>query len=449
VLSRLGSGPAPAEQAAATLGVTTVAVAASGGRDSTALLHATARTAQGTGLQVAALHVHHGLNPAADEWQRHVQQQCQRWARAGLPLRCLTRRLSGAPAKSESVEAWARRGRYSALGEMAREAGAKVILLAHHRRDQAETLLLQALRGAGPAGLAAMPREAERDGLLWCRPWLDQPGEAIEAYVARFRLTHIEDDSNRDTRFDRNRLRHDVWPALLAAFPNAEATLAQAGRQARWAAALLDEIGTSDLAALQAEDGSLDVAAWRSLSPARRLAALRRWLQGVSGEGARDSLLTRLAEELPHAGTARWPLDDVRELRLYRGRLAAGRVASPPAAAASTPSRLDQPGWIDLPAWGGRLELAEVEQGGVAAATLAAATLRARAPGDNFQFAPRSTPRSLKKQYQARAVPVWQRQGPVIALKAHPVFVPGLGIDARAQASPGEPQLAIRWWPAN
>ena len=227
-----------------------MAVAASGGRDSTGLLHATVRAAHGTGLQVAALHVHHGLNPAADDWQRHVQQQCARWARAGLPVRCLTRRLNGNPAAGESVEGWARRGRYAALAEMAREAGAKLILLAHHRRDQAETLLLQALRGGGPAGLAAMPREARREGLLWCRPWLDEPGEAIAAYVARHRLSHIEDDSNLDTRFDRNRLRHDVWPALLEAFPHAESTLAAAGRHARWGAELIDEIGEGDLAGL-------------------------------------------------------------------------------------------------------------------------------------------------------------------------------------------------------
>lgn len=424
-----------------------VAVAASGGRDSTALLHATARAAQGCGLRVAALHVHHGLNPAADAWQRHVQQQCARWARAGMPLSFLCARLPGAPTRGESVEAWARRGRYQALAEMARESGASLVLLAHHRRDQAETVLLQALRGSGPAGLSAMPREVDRQGLRWVRPWLDQPGQAIAAYVARYRLAHIDDDSNLDERFDRNRLRHGVWPALLAAFPHAEATLAQVARQAQHAAALVEEVAQADLAALAAGGGALDVPAWRKLSPPRRLATLRAWLQPHAADGVRERLLDRLASELLRTTTARWPLSAGHELRLYRGRLTAGSLA-PPADPTQAPGiRLDQPGWVELPAWGGCLELAPAEQGGIAPALLARAELRARTAGDDFQFAPRSTARSLKKQYQARGVPAWQRQGPIVALGERPLFVAGLGVDARAWARPGEPQLIVRWWP--
>ncbi|WP_374569164.1 tRNA lysidine(34) synthetase TilS [Ideonella sp.] len=432
-----------------------VAVAASGGRDSTALLHATARAAQGQGAHVVALHVHHGLNPAADSWQQHLQRQCARWARAGLPVRLSTMRLSGAPARGESIEAWARRGRYTALAQMAHEAGAQVVLLAHHRRDQAETLLLQALRGAGPAGLAAMPREAEREGLLWCRPWLDQPAEAIAAYVARYRLTHIDDDSNQDTRFDRNRLRHDVWPALLAAFAHAEAALAQSARLSQQAAALVDEVAHADLAALRGEPGAgIIVAAWKALSPARQAAVLRHWLRPSAEEGVRETLIERLLLELPHARASRWPMGAACELRLYRGRLTLSSLAPPNAATAATttpnaaPIRLDQPGQFALPAWGGTLELAVVAQGGVPRALLAQAGLRERLPGDQFQRAPRSTARSLKKQFQAVGVPAWQRGGPIVATANQLIFVPGLGIDARAWAAPGEPQLAIHWKPA-
>jgi tRNA(Ile)-lysidine synthase len=424
-----------------------VAVAASGGRDSTALLHATARAARAGGLRVAALHVHHGLNPAADEWQRHVQQQCARWARAGLPVDCVCTRLTGAPGRGESIEAWARRGRYLALADMASQVGASLVLLAHHRRDQAETVLLQALRGGGAAGLAAMPSETERHGLCWARPWLDQPAEALAAYVVRHRLSHIEDDSNDDPRFDRNRLRHTVWPALLSAFPHAEAALAGAARQAQLAAELIDEVAQSDLASLAQQDGALNAAAWGQLTVARRCAALRAWLRPQASGGVRERLVDRLVAEVPNAGTARWPLAAGKELRLYRGRLSVESVSKAPAAHCPGAARLDQPGWIDLPAWHGRLELTLVEQGGIALATLARAELRARAAGDDFQFAPRSTARSLKKQYQARAVPAWQRQGPIVAVGAQPLFVPGLGVDARAWAPPGETQLSLRWWP--
>lgn len=427
-----------------------VAVAASGGRDSTALLHATARAAQGQGIDVVALHVHHGLNPAADDWQLHLQRQCARWGRAGLPVRLSTTRLSGAPARGESIEAWARRGRYAALAQMAQEAGAQMVLLAHHRRDQAETWLLQALRGAGPMGLAAMPREAEREGLLWCRPWLDQPAEAIAAYVARHRLTHIDDDSNQDTRFDRNRLRHDVWPALLAAFPHAEATLTQAARLSQQAAALVDEVARADLAALQDEPGGgIGVAAWKALSPARQAAVLRQWLRPSAEEGVRETLIERLLVELPQARAARWPMDAACELRLYRGCLTLQTLTPAPAQAAPTPAvRLDQPGRLELSAWGGTLVLAPVEQGGVPRSLLAHAGLRARQPGDQFQVAPRGIARSLKKQFQAVGVPAWQRNGPIVATADQLIFVPGLGIDARALAGPGEPQLAIHWKPA-
>lgn len=430
-----------------------VAVAASGGRDSTALLHATARAARDTALQVVALHVHHGLNAAADSWQQHLQRQCGRWARAGLPVRLLSRRLAGSPARGESVEAWARRERYHALAEMAREAGAGVVLLAHHRRDQAETFVLQALRGAGPAGLAGMPRDAVRDGLRWCRPWLDQPAEAIGAYVARYRLTHIDDDSNRDRRFDRNRLRHEVWPTLLAAFPRAETALALAARQAQWAAELIEGVADADLAAVQAESANhaapaaLDVAAWQALPAARRNAVLRCWLAPVTAEGVRDSLVDRLGRELAAAHTARWPLDARHELQLYRGRLGVAALPMVRPAPVLTLTRLDEPGRIEIPGGGGWLELEAVEQGGVACTLLAQAGWRARVPSDTFQFAPRSTARSLKKQYQARAVPAWQRGGPLIASGAQVIFVPGLGTDARAMAAPGEPQLQIRWLP--
>ncbi|HJW10764.1 MAG TPA: tRNA lysidine(34) synthetase TilS, partial [Albitalea sp.] len=123
-----------------------VAVAYSGGRDSTALLHATLKAAAAQGVQVLALHVNHRLSPHADAWQQHAQAQCERWAERGWPVRFVAQQLEGKPPKGESIEAWARQARYRALRNMALAHGATRVLLAHHRRDQAETLLLQALR---------------------------------------------------------------------------------------------------------------------------------------------------------------------------------------------------------------------------------------------------------------------------------------------------------------
>ena len=225
-----------------------VGVAYSGGRDSTALLHATlAAKSPDDGTRVLALHVHHGLSPNADAWLTHCAAQCKRWSERGWLVEFHSHRLTGQPGPSESVEAWARQARYQALRMMALEHGISVVLLAHHQRDQAETLLLQALRGAGVAGLAGMPRSVERTGITWQRPWLDRPWREIEAYVRLHQLEHIVDDSNIDVRFARNRLRLQVWPSLINAFAQADAALADAATWAQEAVSALDELAELDL----------------------------------------------------------------------------------------------------------------------------------------------------------------------------------------------------------
>ncbi len=422
-----------------------IAVAYSAGRDSTALLHATALAAAEQGVHVAALHVHHGLSPNADEWLAHAQAQCTRWARQGLPVRLSTHRLTQRPPAGDSVEAWARQARYRALRSMAVEAGAHVVLLAHHQRDQAETLLLQALRGAGVAGLAGMPRKVERDGILWLRPWLDHPREAIEAYLRSHRLRYVDDDSNADPRFARNRLRLQVWPALSQAFAQAEASLADAATWAGEATACLAELASMDLALVSNEDG-LDIKAWRGLSDARQSNALRAWLRAASGRPASASLVRRLAHELPGSGPVRWELRGGL-LRRYRGRLRFSPdeplVASDVEREASL--RILRAGRFMLAGWGGELVAKRVKEGGVPLAWLAHLELRPREGGEQFQAGLGRPARSLKKQYQAADVPEWERNGPLVYSGGQLVFVPGLGLDARVLAMPGQPQLSLHW----
>lgn len=435
--ARAGAGPAR--------GI--VAVAYSAGRDSTALLHATARAALALQLEVVALHVHHGLMPQADAWLQVATQQCNRWGKAGLPVRLVSARLEGTPPKGESVEAWARRERRAALARMAREAGAGIVLLAHHRRDQAETVLLQALRGAGPAGLAAMPRAVQRDGLTWARPWLEQPREAIESYVRRYRLRHVDDDSNADPRFARGRLRERVWPALRSAFDDAEQTLATVARRAHEADALLDEVAAADLATL-ADGARLDVSRWRALSPARRANALRAWLRQALDRGAPETVVQRLLADLPDASRGRWPIDAMRSVALYRGRLrvaAASAVGDAPDAQTIDLSRV---GVHALPRWGGAIEVRRVATGGVAAAALQDCRLQSRSGGERFQARAGSVPRCLKKQFQAAAIPAWERDGPLVYANGRLLFVPGLGIDARWLGEGSGRRVALRWLPA-
>jgi len=424
-----------------------IAVAYSGGRDSTALLHATLVQAAAIGVDVVALHVHHGLSPNADAWLAHCEAQCLRWARRGLPVRLAARRLTDRPARGDSIEAWARRERYRALREAALEAGASAVLLAQHRRDQAETVLLQSLRGAGPAGLAGMPARVERDGVVWLRPWLARPRSEIEAYVRRHRLGHIDDESNVDPRFARNRLRLEVWPALSVAFPDAEVTLAATAAWAAEASDALGELAELDLAATSNERG-LDVLSWRALSAARRSNALRAWLKrAAGGQAAPASLALRLLDELPVQRAARWP-HPAGELRLYRGLLSfeAHAVARQAADAAREATlQVRRAGTYRLPGWGGSLRVQRVREGGVPLAWLGHVELRAREGAEQFQAGIGRPPRSLKKQFQSAGVAAWERAGPIVYSGGQLVFVPGLGLDARVIGLPGQPLVTLHW----
>jgi tRNA(Ile)-lysidine synthase len=427
----------------------TIAVAYSAGRDSTALLHATWRAAQAHGgIEVLALHIHHGLSSQADAWLKHAQLQCETWAQQGAPLRFQCVRLAGCPALGESVEAWARTGRYHALADMAHAAGVHMVLLAHHQQDQAETFLLQALRGAGSAGLAGMPQSIERDGLLWVRPWLEQSRERIEAYVEQHGLSYVDDDSNANPRFSRNRLRIQVWPTLLKAFPQAQASLAHSATWAQEANAALKELANQDLCTIKAcERRGLPILAWGQLSPARRSNALRAWLSQQPDLVLTSSLVQRLMRELgSRLGPATWSVG-AGQLRHYRGYLSWEKEVLQPAASAlpETHLRITQPGRFPLPGWAGLLQVIEVNTGGVPLAWLAELVLKPRVGGEQYQAVIGGTPRSLKKQFQTAGIPPWLREGPLIYSGGQLVFVPGLGLDARILALPGQVQVTLQW----
>lgn len=452
----MGASPTPLSvELAAWLTAPVVAVAYSGGRDSTALLHAvlSAAQAQGRPTQIVALHVHHGLSLQADAWLAHVEQQCARWLAQGAPLLFQYARVLTQPQPGESIEAWARARRYEALGRLATAAGAPMVLLAHHRRDQAETFLLQALRGAAMAGLSAMPVHCQdAQGLQWVRPWLNIPRQAIEAYLGQHQLSYIDDDSNTQPRFARNQLRLTVWPALTAAVPGAELALVQSSHRAQEAQACLQDLAHIDLAQV-APDGPLCLAAWAQLPAHRRSNSLRAWLGRQVGLPVTRSLITRLLSELMQAQSpARWPVGGG-ELQRYRGLLSHGRSRLQPPGppqAVQAPQRLiiDALGEIALPQWGGSLEIFALKSGGLAWGPGLVLTLRPRQGGEQFQAGPRQPARALKKHFQALRVPSWDRQGPLVYRDEALVFVPGLGMDARAWALGGE-QVGLRWLSAS
>lgn len=264
-----------------------MAVALSGGADSCALLLACARRWPG---QVTALHVHHGLQAAADGFEAHCLALC---ARLAVPLRTL--RIDARHAPGESPEDAARRARYTTLAAAAREEGCAAVALAQHADDQVETLMLALSRGAGLAGLAGMRSSWVSDGVAFLRPLLEVPGSALRDFLRNEGVSWVEDPSNADIRFTRNRIRATLLPALDAAFPSFRDTFARAARHAAQAQALLDEVAAGDLTAAGIPPR---IEALRALSRPRSANLLRHWLRSAHGTQASDAQLQELLDQV-------------------------------------------------------------------------------------------------------------------------------------------------------
>jgi tRNA(Ile)-lysidine synthase len=247
-----------------------LAVAYSGGADSTVLLLAAVRRWPG---QVQAIHVHHGLQDAADAFAEHCRGVC---ASLGVPLQ--VRRVHARHASGESPEDAARQARYQALARAARDAALRAVLLGQHADDQVETLLLALSRGAGLPGLAAMPPVFQREGMVFVRPLLALGGRAIRDWLAQEGITVVEDPTNADTGFTRNRIRHLLLPALEEAFPQYRETFARSARHAAQAQDLLETVAVEDLARM---GGMPALTALQQLARARQANVLRYWLRSA------------------------------------------------------------------------------------------------------------------------------------------------------------------------
>ncbi len=247
-----------------------IGVALSGGADSTALLHAA--QAQWPG-RVVALHVHHGLQAAADGFEAHVRATCEP---LGVPLRVAHVDARAQP--GQSPEDAARLTRYAALAGMATDL--QVVLLGQHLGDQAETVLLALSRGAGLPGLAAMPDAFERHGVRFARPLLSVSAERLRESLKERGLAWVDDPTNTDLRFTRNRLRQRLLPLWLELFPHGAQALARTASHAAQAQELLDDLARLDLEALGQPPR---LKALQALSRERQGNALRYWLRQAHG----------------------------------------------------------------------------------------------------------------------------------------------------------------------
>ncbi|CAN5783501.1 hypothetical protein BH11PSE13_BH11PSE13_06440 [soil metagenome] len=268
-----------------------LAVGYSGGADSTALLAACAARWPG---KIHAFHVHHGLQAAADDFERHCADVC-----AQLAVPFFSRRVDARHAAGDSPEATARDARYAAFRDMAgahtQSPSVRCIALGHHADDQIETLLLALSRGAGLPGLAAMPAVAERRGLIVHRPLLGVSAADIRTWLVARGLPWIDDPTNADERYTRNRIRAVLLPALEQAFPQFRSTFARSAAHAAEAQELLRELGMQDLAQVGSPPR---IGALQTLSRARQANVLRHWLRKLHMRTPSATQLDQLLDQV-------------------------------------------------------------------------------------------------------------------------------------------------------
>ncbi|MFE8034583.1 tRNA lysidine(34) synthetase TilS [Thiohalocapsa marina] len=297
-------------------------VAFSGGLDSSVLLHALAalQTELNGELDpnrtwtLQALHLDHGLQQVAADWSRHCTRVC-----AALDIPLTLRKLHLRPVPGESLEALARAARYRTFAELL--APGDLLATAQHRDDQAETLLLALLRGSGPHGLAAMPLAVPLGAGTLLRPLLGFSRASLADYAHREGIRWIDDPSNGDPAFDRNRLRQQVMPLLRARWPALDRTLARSAAHCAEAAGLLDAFADDALAELAgSRPGTLHIDAVAALPGPRARLVLRRWLMRDGFRPPGQRVLQRIIDEVLPARPDRspcvaWPGCEVRRYR--------------------------------------------------------------------------------------------------------------------------------------
>jgi tRNA(Ile)-lysidine synthase len=424
-------------------------VAYSGGLDSAALLHALVTIQQQLRadkdaqfqLTLSAMHVHHGLSTHADAWVTHCQQICVQYE---VPLQVeyvQVNRQSGL-----GIEATARNARYAAL----QQASADYICLAHHQDDQAETLLLQLMRGAGVKGLAGMAELDLTQRLL--RPLLDVSRQEIETYAKADALQWIEDDSNQNTAFDRNLMRHQVLPLLTTRYPSINKTLSRTAQHMAEASTLLAELAEADAATAMVNgvyqnQQCLVVAKLAAMNEARAKNVLRWWLGQNTLMMPNADLLAQILQQLLYARSGAGIHVQVAPNRLIKRYLGLAYIVN-----------IEEPMSAYHVLWQGesmlqltpndRLVFESVMGQGIAQKKLSEHSLRIRTREGSERFRPAlgRPSRTLKHILQTYKIPPWHRaRMPLVFMDETLVCIPNIGVDANFAAKPDEMGMLIRW----
>lgn len=418
-------------------------LAYSGGLDSHVLLHLCARLAHADRRYAfRALHVHHGLQSAADAWPQHCAAVC---AALGVPFKLL--RVDARAAPGQSPEEAARLARYGALSAALRAGEA--LLTAQHADDQAETLLLQLLRGAGLPGLAAMPAVAAFGTTHLLRPLLSVSRTDLVEYAQAQHLHWIEDPSNRDSAFDRNYLRQNVLPLLTARWPSAAHSLSRAARHCAEAQQQLERLADDLL--LQAEQGDAETTlvtdVLRQWAAHEQRLVLRRWLNRQGFRAPATRVLQRVVDEVLTAAPARNPLVSWPEgsIRRYRQRL----YALPPLPAFDASTCLNWAAQTPLTLPGNGVLHGQATHGvGVRADWIQSGncTVRYRQGGERCRLPGRHGQHTLKKLLQESAVPPWWRDRlPLLYLDDQLAAVADVWVCAPFAATADQPAVRLSW----
>jgi len=442
--------------------ITRLVVAYSGGLDSTALLHAVVavqrqsrpHASQSTFPRIEAVHVNHDLSTVSNQWVDHCRVQCEA---LDVPLHCRAVRVdneagdsgAGVSGPGKIPEASARRARYRAFAELLDEQSA--LLLAHHQDDQAETVLMRLMRGAGPAGLSGMPEERRLGrGWLW-RPLLALSRAQLEQYAMALGVSWVDDESNADPRMDRNHVRHRVVPEVAARWPSWRERCLLSAQLCAESARLNASLARIDTDSCRSgrvpfvrSDNQLDCRSLSILPTDRQRNVLRFWLQCRTGVAGNRATLSRILEEIIPARRDACPEMPLTGYRLHRHQ---GVLCLVPKLDTVLPDwRMDWTPERDgerlcLP---GNGELVARLYGGGGVPEGVPLRLRYRVSGERCQL-PGRPRRALARVLREHAIPVWWRDRlPLVTVNGEVAWIPGVGV-CQPASRPGGSGWLFDW----
>ena len=400
-------------------------VAFSGGKDSSVLLHALFWHAKIDNNKIHAVHIHHGLSKNADLWAKHCQQQANNYG-----LSFTLHKLDQKPKKAQSIEAWARDARYEYLAKLV--AQNELLLVAHHQQDQAETLLLQLFRGAGPKGLSSMPvTKAFGQGQL-LRPFINLSQNAITNYISQHRLAIITDESNHHYRFDRNFIRDQVLPLLQDRMPSVIKCLARSASHAQDQEALVELLMAEKLSMMvNKEHKTLDLTHFNGLDPLLKQRVLRDFLAICLPNYPSTVQLEAILNDVILARHDRCPCFKLGafELRRFNHKLYVlphikkTLLELPIAWSGANP--------LMIPGWPTPIHKQDLEACGLDVASLnwQNISIRFRQGGERCKIKGHRHSKSLKKHLQTGRIPPWSRECTPLLYEGETLkMVIGLGV---------------------